>query len=74
MSCVLYEFIWNVAPVVYIAVTSRTGQLASLLPGILSITDISDIIHSFDHDKLSSVSQLINRKARDLQTKITQIF
>ena len=40
-----------------IASTSKTGGLASQLPGILGITDISDFMHPFGHDKSSSTSQ-----------------
>ena len=47
---------------------SGTSGLASGLPGTAGIFDISDIIYSFDHDKSSSVSKLINGKSRDLQT------
>ena len=42
-------FIWNVAAVVCIAATARTGGLASGLPATLDIIYISDIIRSFDH-------------------------
>ena len=41
-------FILNVAPVVYL---SGVGGL----PAITSLTDISDTIHSFDHDKSISM-------------------
>ena len=43
------------------------------LAGILVAIDISDIIHFFDHEKSSSISQLIKNKSKNLQ-KITQIF
>ena len=66
-------FIWNVAAVVCIDGTSWIGELASFFPGILGIIDISDIMHSFDQEKSSSISQLINGQSRDLQT-FTQIF
>ena len=55
-------FIWNVAPVVCIAATSWTGEIASVFPGILGMIDISDIIHYFDQDKSNSISQLISDK------------
>ena len=42
-----------------IAATSWTGGLEFGLAGILGAIDISDIIHSFYHDKSSSISQLI---------------
>ena len=35
--------------------------------------DISGIIHSFDHDKSSYISQLINGKSRDLQKLLQYI-
>ena len=47
--------------------TARTGGLVFGFPGIPGVIDISDLIHSFDHDKSSSISQLINSKSRDLQ-------
>ena len=59
-------FIWNVVPVVCIASTSKSGRLAFGLPATLGAIDISDIIHSFDHDQSSSVSQLINGKSKNL--------
>ena len=54
---------WNVAPVVCIAATAATVGLA----GILGVINNPDIIHSFGHDKSSSITQLINGKSRDLQ-------
>ena len=54
---------WNVAPVVYVDSMARTGRLA----GTAGILDISDIIQHLDHDKSSSISQLIKGKLRDLQ-------
>ena len=60
-------FIWNVAPVVYIAF----NRLSPLTPGIIDMSDI--IIHSFDHDKWSSVLQLIKDKSKNLQ-KILKYF
>ena len=59
--------IWNVILVVCIAATSPASGLASGNGGILGIIDISDIIHSFDHDKSISISQIVNGKSRDLQ-------
>ena len=49
------------------------GRFALGLPAIAGVTDISDIIHSFDHGKSSSISQLINKKSRDLQ-KVLKYF
>ena len=60
-------FIWNVALVVCIAGISWTGGLTSGLPGTVCVIDTSDIIHYFDHDKWSSILQLIKGKSRDLQ-------
>ena len=53
-------FIWNIVPVISNAATSRTGELAFGLPVTLGVIDISGIIHSFEHDKSSFTSQLIN--------------
>ena len=50
-----------------------TGGLAFGFPGIPGPIDISDIIHYFEHDKSSSISQLINSKSRDLQ-KLLRYF
>ena len=44
-------FVWNVAPAVCTAATSRTGGLAFGLSTTLGVIYISDIIHSLDHDK-----------------------
>ena len=52
--------IWNIAPVVCIASTG-------LSPLSSEVTNISDIIHSFDNEKSSSISQLINSKSRNFQ-------
>ena len=52
----------NIAPVVSITDTSSTVGLTSGFPDILDMIDVSDIIHSFEHAKSSSISQLINRK------------
>ena len=59
-------FIWNVPTVVCIGATTGTGRLALRLPAIPVVIDVSDIIHSFDHDKSISILQLINGKSRDL--------
>ena len=40
-----------------------TGRFA----GTVGVLDISDIIQYLDHDKSSSISQLIKGKSRDLQ-------
>ena len=66
-------FIWNVAPIVYIAATSGTGGLAFRWQDTAAVINISDIIYSFDYDKSSSASRFIKGKSRNLQ-KITQIF
>ena len=59
-------FIWDSASVVCIAATSWTGGLVFGLAGILNVIDISNKIHSFDHGKSYSISQLINDKLRNL--------
>ena len=51
--------IWNVAPAVNIAALGWIGGLASGSSTILGVIDISDTKHYFDHEKLSSISQLI---------------
>ena len=58
----------TVAPVVCIA-TSCTGGLRTAL----NVLDISETTHLFDHEKSSSISQLINGKSRDLQ-KLLKCF
>ena len=58
---------WQLELVICIAATTRTGGLASGLPSTAGIIDISDIIHSSDHEKSSCISQLINAKSNDLQ-------
>ena len=45
----------------------------NIMKMIVGVIDISDLIHSFDHDKLSSVSKLINGKSRNLQ-KLLKYF
>ena len=46
---------WNVPTVVCIAAATKTGGLASGLPCTAGVINISDIIHSFDHEKSSSI-------------------
>ena len=46
---------------------SGAGCLAYGLPSTTGGIDISDIIDSFNYEKSSSYSQLINGKSRDLQ-------
>ena len=62
----LVLLIWIVALVVYIAVLAVKGKLARGLAVTLEVLDISDITQSFDHDKSSSISQLIKGKSREL--------
>ena len=52
-------FIWNVSPVVCTAAMAGTGGSTFGLPNTIVVTDISDIVHSADHGKSSSVSQLM---------------
>ena len=66
-------FVWNSAPVVCIASLTWTGGLALGLPAIAGVIDISDTIHSSDHDKSIPIWQLINGKSRDLQ-KLLKYF
>ena len=46
---------------------AETGGLSSESPTTLGVIDISDIIHSFDHNKSIFISKLINGKSRNLQ-------
>ena len=68
-------FIWNVALVLSVSLvfcSSRrcaTVWLQVKLAAISVLFNISDIIQSFDHDKLSSISQLIKESS-----KINQII
>ena len=52
-------FIWYVAPVVSVAA-------AGLISPTSPVLDISEITQSFNHDRSSSISQLIKDKSRDL--------
>ena len=52
-------FIWNVVSVIFIFGLASVGRLTAGLEATVGILDISDIIQSFDHDKVSSISQLI---------------
>ena len=49
----------NGAPVICFAAMSGIGGLGSGLPGTAGVINSSDIIHSFEHEKSSSISQLI---------------
>ena len=64
---------WNVPAVVCIAAATTTGGLASGLPCTAGVTNISDIIHSFDHEKSSSILQLIKSKSRNLQNLLNYL-
>ena len=66
-------FIWNVALVVCIFVTTEIGGLDLELPAALGLINISDIIHSFDYYKSSSFSLLINGKSSDLQKLLKHV-
>ena len=66
-------FIWNVAEVFCIAALPGTGGLASDLPGTSDVIDVSDIIHSLDHDK-SKFYCTFNQWQIERSPKITQIF
>ena len=58
----LVLFIWDVGPVVSVAAVAGLGILTTTT----SVLDISDIMKSFDHDKLSSISQLLRGKLKNL--------
>ena len=63
-------FIWNIAEVICVSAAARTGGLALELAVTAGALDISDITQYLDHDKSSSISQLINGKSRDLQKSL----
>ena len=54
-----FSIIYFVALVVCLPATAGTGGLALVLPAILGVIEISDIIHSFDHNKSNPISQLM---------------
>ena len=56
-----------------IAATSGTGKEVFGLPGTAGVIDISYIMHSFNYDKSSVISQLLNGESRDLQ-KLLKYF
>ena len=66
-------FIRNVAPVVSVAWLRWLGELAFGLAKTSGVLHISVITQVFVHFKLSSISQVINGKSRDLQ-KIPKYF
>ena len=66
-------FIWNIAEVICVSAAARTGGLALELAVTAGALDISDITQYLDHDKSSSISQLINGKLTDLQ-KLLKYF
>ena len=59
-------FLRNVASVFHIADSTGTAELVSGFPTTSSVYDVSKIAQFFDHDKSSSISQLIRSKLRDL--------
>ena len=63
-------FTWNVALFAEVATSYLTG---SVFGTALDVLDVSDITQYLDHDKSSSISQLINGKSRDLQ-KLLKYF
>ena len=62
------------APVVCVPAMVGTDGLELGFPTTAAVLDISDIIQYLDHDKSSSISQLIKWKSRDQKLKIAQIF
>ena len=52
-------FTWNVVPVVAVVWIRGLGGLAFELARTSGVIYISDIIHSFDHDKSNYISQLV---------------
>ena len=63
----------KVVEAVCVSAAARTGELAFWLASNAGVFDISDIRECFDHEKSSSISQLINGKLRDLQ-KLLKYF
>ena len=63
-------FIWNFAPVVDVAGSTSVDGTAARLEATRAALDILDIIQFFDHDRSSSISQLISSKLRDLHKLI----
>ena len=55
-------FVWNVTPAASVSGTLSVGGLAAGLTGTSGVLYISNIIQFFDHDKSSSISQLIKSK------------
>ena len=59
-------FVWDLALVVAGAALSWTGGLADRLLATGAVLDNSDVMQFVNHDKYSSISQLIKAKSRDL--------
>ena len=66
-------FLWNAAPVAFIAVIPKKGELASRSPTTLAAIDISDFIYIFEYDR-SSPYLTVNQWKIKISPKITQIF
>ena len=64
---VIYLKCYSSCLYVTVAATVRAGGLAFGFLVTAGVIDISDIIHSFDHNKSSSILQLVNGKSRDIQ-------
>ena len=60
-------FVLNFVLFVFVASLAWTGGLAFGLEATAVVLYISDMIHSFDYDKSSSISQLIKDKLKNLQ-------
>ena len=60
-------FIWNVGPVVDVAGFAGVGGLAAGLEVIAGARNILDTMQSFNHDKSSSILQLIKSNSKYLQ-------
>ena len=65
----LAQFIWNVALAAHVASLVGLGRSTATA----AVIDILDIMQCLDHDKSSSISQLIISKPRDLQ-KLLKYF
>lgn len=62
---ITFGAIWINAPLVDVAIACAIGGSAAGLASVLELFNIADITQTFDHDRSSSISQLIKGKSRD---------
>ena len=77
-GCVVISDLYSFQDIVFLILAGNVAPIvnvtsARLSPPTLTVLYISDITQFFDHDKFSSISQLSNRKERDLQ-KLLKYF